>query len=126
MYREQRDADQSAADEWILEKWPKLIETYSPDDVFNADETGLYFRALPDYTYLFRNESTKGCRTPKERITVLCCVSMNDRKEKLLVIGKSENPRRLKGLKDLPVDYYANKIAWMTSTIFNERLSKWV
>ena len=27
--------------QWILEKWPKLIEMYSSDDVFNADEMGL-------------------------------------------------------------------------------------
>lgn len=82
MHGEQRDADQTAANQWILEKWPKLIETYSPNDVFSADETGLYFRALPEHTYLFQNESTKGCRIPKERITVLSCVSMTGRKEK--------------------------------------------
>ena len=28
--------------------------------VFNADETGLYYCALPEHTYLFKNESAKG------------------------------------------------------------------
>ena len=96
MHEEQRDTDPSAADQWILEKWAKLIETYLPDDEFKADETGLHFRELPEHTYLFQNESIKGCRTPKEHITVPCCISMNGRKEKLPVTGKSKNPQCLK------------------------------
>ena len=74
-----RDADQPAADQWILEKWHKLIETHLPDDVFNADETGLYFHVLHEHT--LQNESKKGCRTPKEHTTDLCCISINGRKE---------------------------------------------
>jgi hypothetical protein len=36
------------ADGWIKRKWPKIIAEYSPKDTYNADKTGLYFRA-----YLF-------------------------------------------------------------------------
>ena len=47
-------------------------------------------------------------------------------KEKLplLVIGKSLRPRCMKNVKNLPVDYTANKKAWMTSTIFENWLRK--
>jgi hypothetical protein len=47
--------------------------------------------------------------------------------KKLLVIGKSAKPRCFKGLKmdSLPVKYYANKIAWMTSEIFKKWLMRW-
>ena len=41
------------------------------------------------------------------------------------MIGKSKNIQCLNGVKDLPVNYYANKAAWITSTIFNDWLSKW-
>ena len=82
---------------------------YSPDDAFNTDEMGLYFLELPENTHLFQNESTKGGRTPKKHITDLCWISMNGRKEKLLV--KSKNSWCLKQVKDLPVDYYAHKTA---------------
>ena len=122
---EQRDADFSAADAWIEKEWPKIIAEYSPENIYNADETGLYYRALPEHTYLFKNESAKGCKTSKERLTVLCCVSMSGKKEKLLVIGKSKNPRCFKGVKHLPVDYCANKNAWMTTLFFNDWLAKW-
>ena len=75
IHGEQKDANNVAADQWIKEEWPKLIATYSPEDVYNADETGLYFRALPEHTYMFQKESTQGCKTSKERLTVLCCAS---------------------------------------------------
>jgi hypothetical protein len=46
-------------------------------------------------------------------------------KKKLLVIGKSKNLRCFKNIKRLPVTYKANKSAWMTSTIFEEKIRKW-
>jgi hypothetical protein len=49
-------------------------------------------------------------------------------KKKLLVIGKSAKPRCFKGLKmdSLPVEYYANKNAWMTSEVYKKWLMRWV
>lgn len=125
IHGEQKDADKPAAENWLRDEWPKLIASYSPENVYNADETGLYFRALPEHTYLFKNESLKGHKVSKERVTVLCCVSMSGEKQRLLVIGKSKNPRCFKGVKKLPVDYYANKNAWMTAVIFNDWIRKW-
>ena len=58
MKGEQSDTNQSDADQWILEKWPKLIEMYSSDDVFNADEMGLQISCVawtPEHTFLFQN-----------------------------------------------------------------------
>ena len=47
-------------------------------------------------------------------------------KETSLVIWKSLNPRCFKGVnkKTLPVEYHANKKAWMTSVIFETWLKK--
>ncbi|KAL4119164.1 hypothetical protein QTP88_012010 [Uroleucon formosanum] len=40
---------------WI-NNLPKLIENYSPDDIFNVDETGLFFKCLPTkHSYLKAN-----------------------------------------------------------------------
>lgn len=39
-------------------------------------------------------------------------------KLKLLVIGKSKNPRCFEGIKSLDVDYEHNKKAWMKSEIY--------
>jgi hypothetical protein len=69
-----------AADEWIKREWPKITAEYSPEDTYNADETGLYFRAIPAHTYLFKNESAKGFKSLKEQVTVLCCANMKGEK----------------------------------------------
>lgn len=45
-------------------------------------------------------------------------------KLKPLVIGKSKLPRCFKGCKSLPLDYEANKEAWMTTEIFEKWLIK--
>ena len=56
---------------------------------------------------------------------MLLCVNC-DGSEKItpLVVGKSKNPRCLKNVKTLPLDYDANKKAWMTTEIFTRWLKK--
>ncbi|VVC36588.1 DDE superfamily endonuclease domain [Cinara cedri] len=98
-HREQGGADFASSHFWLENEWPSLISEYSPSDVFNADETSLYIRSLPEYT-------------------------VTGEKKKLLVVGKSKQPRCFKGVKALPVDYSANKNAWMTQEIFSQWLIK--
>lgn len=45
-------------------------------------------------------------------------------KLKPLIIGRSKNPRRFKGVKSLETDYDFNKKAWMTSDIYGKWLQK--
>nr|XP_002735168.1 PREDICTED: tigger transposable element-derived protein 6-like [Saccoglossus kowalevskii] len=112
-------------DDWVMLTLPGLIDGYAPRDIFNADETGLFFRLMPNKTLSFKNDVCSGGKTSKERLTVMLCANM-DGSEKLkpLVIGKSKNPRCFKNVKSLPVDYKANKKAWMVSDLFIEWLHK--
>jgi hypothetical protein len=48
---------------------------------------------MPEHTYLFKNESARGFKSSKERVTGLSCANMKGEKRDLLVIGKSKNPR---------------------------------
>lgn len=69
--------------------------------LYNADESGLFFRLLPDRTFVAASEKTvPGRKVAKERITFLLCANA-DGSHKLnpLVIGKSANPRCFKGFK---------------------------
>lgn len=104
---------------WINEL-PKHLEQYEPRDIYNADETGLFYKCLPNGTLTLKGESCHGGKGSKERISVLFCVNSDgsDMREPL-VIGKSLKPRCFKNTKTLPVKYYANKKAWMTTNIFN-------
>lgn len=112
--------------EWVNEKWPGIRQGYADHEIYNADETGLFYKLLPDKTMKFKGETCTGGKLAKDRLTVLLCANMDGTdKRKLLVIGKSQNPRCFKNVKVLPVNYRANKKAWMTSSIFEEEIRRW-
>lgn len=100
-----------------------LLSQYSPADVFNMDESGLFFRMLPSQT--LATHSTPGRKKDKARITVALCANMTST-EKLepIVIAQHQNPRCMKGVDraKLGVRYLANKKAWMTSKLFTDWL----
>lgn len=104
---------------------PALISGYHPKDIFNADETGLFFRALPHRSLVAKGDQCKGGKEAKERISILFCVSQLGEKVKPFVIGKAENPRCFRGVRksDLPVYWRSNKKAWMTTALFEDFLA---
>ncbi|GFU78484.1 tigger transposable element-derived protein 1 [Trichonephila clavipes] len=71
---------------------------YSSDQVFNADETGLYWKKLLNHTYIAKDEKTaSGHKASKDRVTLLLCSNASgDWMLKPLLINKSLRPRALK------------------------------
>ncbi|GFS49758.1 tigger transposable element-derived protein 1 [Trichonephila clavipes] len=122
---ESATADEGAA-KIFPEKLAKIIEDgdYSADQVFNADETGLYWKRLPNRTYIAKDEKTaSGHKESKDRVTLLLCSNASgDRMLKPLLINKSLRPLALKGkdLKQLSVHWMANPKTWMTTAFFTE------
>ncbi|GFV30451.1 tigger transposable element-derived protein 1 [Trichonephila clavipes] len=92
-------ADEGAA-KIFPEELAKIIEDrdYSADEVFNADETGLYWKKLPNRTSIAKDEKTaSGHKASKDRVTLLLCINASgDRMLKPLLINKSLRPRALK------------------------------
>ncbi|XP_067936827.1 tigger transposable element-derived protein 6-like [Watersipora subatra] len=107
-----------------VEKWKKevltpLLQTYTYDNIFNMDETGLFYKLMVDKTLHFKGEKCSGGKLSKERLTVALCANMSGtEKEVPIVIGKFKNPRCFKNVTNLPCQYYHNKKAWMVSDIF--------
>lgn len=98
-----------------------VLKDYSPRDIYNADETGLFYQLLPSKTLAFKGEKCMGGKKSKNRLTVLMTANMDGSdKRKLLLIGKSLKPRCFKGVKHIPVEYTANKKAWMRSELFEK------
>lgn len=123
---EAADVDISLTDAWTETFWQEIRKDYNDNDIFNADETGLFYKMTPNKTHKFKKEKCVGGKQAKDRITVLVCANMTgNEKRKLLVIGKSARPRCLKNVKHLPVTYKSNKKAWMTSDIFEEHIRSW-
>ena len=97
---EAADVPEDIVADWA-KRLPSITAGYAMNDIYNADETGLYFRALPNRSMVLHDDPSKGIKTSKERITVLLACSAAGHKLKPLVIGKAENPRSFRGFKRL-------------------------
>ncbi|XP_066258787.1 tigger transposable element-derived protein 4-like [Euwallacea similis] len=118
---ESNDVSDEDCTKWKRDVLPHLLEGYQPRDVFNADETGLFFKCLPNNTLTFKNQKCHGGKHNKQRVTLMIATNMDgSEKLKLLLIGKSNQPRSFRGVKWLPVECKANSKAWMTGAIFEE------
>lgn len=105
----------------------KEIEHRDLDEcqIYNADESALFWKMLPDKTLVHSKERmAPGRKMCKERVTFLCCANATgSHKLKMVVIGKSKTPRCFKNQQP-PVQYFSSKNAWMTSWIFEEWFMK--
>ena len=118
-----------------LETWKETVlvptlSRYSPNDIYNGDETALFCKSLPHRTYCFDGDKTAGSAKHKDRLTLLIITNMDGSDHrKLSVIGKSKTPCCLQKkykmqVKDMSVDWYASKNAWMTGEIHHQIMSK--
>ncbi|XP_056643855.1 jerky protein homolog [Diorhabda sublineata] len=67
----------ATSDDWLSKVWPTIREGYSDSDVFNADETGLFYKLTPDRTLHFKGEKCSNGKLSKESITVLVAANMS-------------------------------------------------
>ena len=120
---EKNDADLESADVWTSTVLCDLLHNFEPRNIYNADETGIYYRALPDGTLTFSTDKLSGSKKAKDRITALVAVNMDGSdKRPLLIVGKSKQPRCFRGVQQLPLPYSNNKNAWMTGDLFRNWL----
>ncbi|XP_064477015.1 tigger transposable element-derived protein 6-like [Ornithodoros turicata] len=116
-------ADFSGANSWLEDKLLHILARYESRDIYNADETGLFFKMLLNRTLTIKGDSCVGGKQSKQRLTVLLCVNMDGSDKRVpLVIGKSKRPHSFKDAKRLPVQYVSNSKAWMTRALFSDWL----
>ena len=107
----------STVDSW-KERLPEIIKGFKKEEIWKMDETGLFWRALPDKGFQQKSKQCKGGEKMKQRLTIAFFVNSDGKKEKPIVIWKSENPRCLRRFDKslLPVTYFSQSKAWMTGT----------
>jgi hypothetical protein len=112
-------------DQWHQTVWQNILEEYDTRNIYNADETSLFYKLLPNRTLAFKGQKCTGGKLSKERLTLLLCANFDGSdKYPLLVIGKSAKPRCFKNRLTLPTEYTHNKKAWMTSGLFCDWIKK--
>ena len=99
-----------------------LLAEYSMRDVYNIDETGLFYRMPPSRSLTTGPQN--GTKQYKDRVTIaLCCNADGTDKLKPFVIGKIAKPRCFSNFSPGNYVRYANnRKAWMTSYLFGEWL----
>lgn len=105
------------------EKFRRKIQEMglSREQIYNADESGLFWRLLPTKTLAhFGEKSAPGRKIGKERITFMPCANATaNHKLTLFVLGKAQAPRAFKNCR-IPVSYKGQRKAWVTREIFSE------
>lgn len=120
---ELRSADHNAAEEYKT-YFDGFVEKHNltASQIYNADETGLLWRCLPNSTLAGNTETcAKGFKKNKDRLTVLFCSNASGNHMLTpYVIGKYKKPRAFKGIVNLPVNYAAQTNAWMSKELFKD------
>ncbi|XP_004715812.1 tigger transposable element-derived protein 1-like [Echinops telfairi] len=120
----------AVADAQAAARYPTVLRAileegcYLPQQVFNVDETGLFWKRLPERTLLaLERAAGPGPKASKDHLTLLLGGNAaGDFKLKPLLVYPSENPRALKGCPkaSLPVVWRSNRNDWLTPSIFQE------
>ncbi|XP_028654700.1 tigger transposable element-derived protein 1-like [Erpetoichthys calabaricus] len=129
-HREGASADKDAANDFVTE-FGEFVEAegFVPQQVFNCDETGLFWKKTPNSTYISQEEKAlPGHKPMKDRLTLLFCgYASGDCKLKSLLIYHCENPRAFKKYNvqktQLPVMWKSNSKAWVTTEYFSKRFN---
>ena len=118
---ESGDVSGATVDSW-KERIPEILNGYELDDIYNLDETGCFWRSLPDQGFGEKGKQGKGGKKSKSRVTVAFIVNAKGEKEDPIVIWTAKKPRCFKShtMSSLPVTYFDQKQAWMTGEIMSK------
>ena len=100
-----------------------VIANYPPCNIYNMDETGLYYRCLPNRSHIFTDETrnwVRGSKSMKDknRLTVYFCTSATRVKVRLSVIGTSQRLRCFRRNAVLSsATYFSQKNAWSDDVV---------
>ncbi|XP_011706971.1 PREDICTED: jerky protein homolog-like, partial [Wasmannia auropunctata] len=113
-------ADKDASDKFCQDFLQYITENQiSLDTVYNADETGLNWKILPNITMVSNEERrAPGRKARKDRVTLMVCTNASGtHKLPLLFVGKYKKPRCFKNVHSLPVIYMSQNKAWMDQNL---------
>ena len=83
---------------------PTLLSNYDLENIYKANEFGLFYQCLPHKLCPLKTEQCSGGKHSNIRITALAAANAVGNKLPMFVIGKAKNPRILKALRNFPVD----------------------
>lgn len=96
-----------------------ITKDFDTAKVFNTDETGRFFIALPNKSLAEKSEECVGGKMSKERNSSMFCSSFMYENLKSFMIGKSEKPWCIRNVKiaSMPMHFKWNRKAWKNSVL---------
>ena len=112
-----------------MERLWELTKDYDPVDIWNMEETGYFFKALPEKGLAEKKSQALGDKKSKMRLAIAFLVStVGDKVIEPIVIWGSAKPRCFKNLikpeGTYDVHYYSSQKLWMASEIMDSVLTK--
>ena len=103
----------------------QVLSAYSPCNIFNCDESALYWKMIPDWS--LTTQHLPGRKKEKARITAhFCCNADGTEKLPIWFIGTARRPWAFQAagihIENLNLIWKSNQKAWMTSQIMEEWL----
>ena len=105
---------------WTETTLSTILSGYPLENIFNADEFGLFYQCLPNKTLHLKGEKRSGGKHSKIRLTELAAGNAYGERLPMFVIGKTNKLRCFKGVINLPYRYRAQRKSWMTAELFKE------
>lgn len=122
LHGESADVNEDAVHE-ALPGLVLLTAQYAPQDIFNADETGVFFSMSPRST--IARKRIKGRKKAKDRLTVMPVTNADgSEKRRALFLGTAVRPRVFKGRTPSEAGflYEPTDKGWMTQPVFKRWL----
>ncbi|XP_018368099.1 PREDICTED: jerky protein homolog-like [Trachymyrmex cornetzi] len=119
IHGEKLSADKGVNDKFCQDFLQYVREKQIPlDTIYNADETGLNWKMLPNRTLVSHTELAAPERKAREdRVTLMMCTNASGtHKLPLLVVGKYKKSC-FKNVHSLPVIYMSQNNAWMDKNL---------
>ncbi|XP_026577824.1 tigger transposable element-derived protein 1-like isoform X2 [Pseudonaja textilis] len=117
-------ADEEAAKHFLQELDGIIAEgNYFAEQIFRVDETGLYWKRMPERTYIHREaQAMPGCKAFKDRVTLLLGGNVAGFKLTPFLILKSDHACMFENISNdtLPIYYRFDWKAWMTPVLFED------
>ena len=112
-----------------MERLMELTRGYELTDIWNMDETGCFFKALPEKGLAEKKSQARGGKKLKTMLNIAFFMNAAGEKAiKPLVVWRSKKPRCFKNIKSLSrphgIYYYPSPKAWMTAEITTSILGK--
>lgn len=105
---EEKSAPSDVAQGWREKEMVEVLSQYDPNNIFNADETVLSFKLLPECMLTVKGEKCKSSKKSEEKITVLFCCN-------LMGHNKTETTCHWKGTKAACIQETCTPFQWTTT-----------